>query len=131
MQWLIDLIISRIGIPPVFIDRGDPAEIDFGIDDFTRDGVWHELDLSTIVPAGATAVLISVWLKNTETDKFFMLRKHGNTETWSSSVIATQVSNVYFGCDFVCVIDADRKADYLVSINGWTEIYFTVKGWWL
>ena len=62
MQWLIDIIAEKvkneIGIPPVFVDRGDVPFWD--IDDFSTlfDNAWHTIDLSLIVPEGTSAILL-------------------------------------------------------------------------
>ena len=38
------------------IDRGDVDAVDFDVNDFTKDGAWHDLDLSSIVGARVTRV---------------------------------------------------------------------------
>ena len=41
-----------------FVRRGDPATPDFELGDLTTDGSPHTLDLSSIIPVGATSVLL-------------------------------------------------------------------------
>ncbi|GAI35317.1 unnamed protein product, partial [marine sediment metagenome] len=49
MQWLIDLIIETIGVPPCYIDRGSFFGPDFTQVSLPARAVWTELDLSGII----------------------------------------------------------------------------------
>ena len=54
MQWLIDIIkewiIAQGYLTKGYVKRDDPVNADFAMGDFTKDGTWHDLDLSSIVP---------------------------------------------------------------------------------
>jgi len=135
MQWLIKLIaekvIAEIGIPPCFIDRGDPTIWDYTKAHFTTDGAWHEFDLSAIVPAGAVAVLFLLRIQDDATDSYYCFRRNGNTRTYNCSRGGTWVANVFGYADHVCPLSSDRKIDYLFKNVVFTNIDFVVKGWWL
>lgn len=131
MQWLIDLIIEAIGIPPTFIDRGDPATSDFSGPAFTRDGAWHDLDLSAIIPAGATAVLFAFEGENAGVAREAKFREKGNVNDKNRSRMIIQIAMVRLTGDFVCPLDANRFIQYNLSALGWLANVFTVKGWWL
>ena len=131
MQWLVDLIIEAIGIPPTFIDRGDPAAKDFETGDFTADDNWHDLDLSGIVPEDATAIAATVLLFNIAVNKDVFFRKNGNVKTFNVSRFTTQVASVLISGDIIVAVDADRKIEYMLETGGWMTIHLTVKGWWL
>lgn len=131
MQWLIDLVIEAIGIPPVYVDRGDYQTYDFKTTDFTQDTAWHELDLSAIVPAGASAVKFHLKTRNTTVATFMRFRKHGHTGDEYRCTNRTQVSNIAFGFYLVVGVDSDRKIDYYVKTPNFTAIHITVQGWWL
>lgn len=131
MQWLADLIIEKIGIPPTFIDRGDPAVEDFVFGDFTLDDGWHELDLSGIVPAGATAVLLFTHARADATAKVFRWRKHGNVNAIASPALRTVVANLYHYCNNVVAVDADRKIDYMGTFATFDDLRTAILGWWL
>lgn len=131
MQWLIDMVIEAIGVPPTFIDRGDPITVDFDKADFTLDDAWHELDLSGIVPEGATGIAFTVTVFNTAVGKFVRFRRAGNIREKNITEIGTQVANLFYGNDGVVSVNTDRKIEYKMSGAGWIVINMTVKGWWL
>lgn len=113
-----------------FIDRGDTADDDFTVGDFTKDGNWHELDLSGIVPAGAKSVLFKFFYMSTGASNICIFRTLGNTNDSNVSVAATQVANVLHSLDIVIPLDADRKIEYQFQSGTWLVAVFTVKGWW-
>jgi hypothetical protein len=43
------------------IDRGDPVSADFSSGDFTLDGTWRNLDISSVVPSWASVVVFRVF----------------------------------------------------------------------
>lgn len=131
MQWLIDLIIEAIGVPPCYIDRGDPVNADFATEDFTLDDAWHELDLSSLIPAGATAVALTGLFINEQVQRLAMFRLHGNSNAANVARIYTQSASLTICSDFVVALDPDRKIDYLFEGFFWSTISLTVKGWWL
>lgn len=131
MQWLIDLVIEAIGIPPTFIHRGDPAVADFLIGDFTKDGFWYDLDLSAIVPAGATAVSVFIILQATVISRSIALRKKGQVNSVNQTIMFTQVANLLFSSDILVAVDPDRKIEYKIAAGVNQRCDFTVKGWWL
>lgn len=145
MQWLIDIIkewviaqayatvawVQAQGyLTAGFVDRGDPAAFDFDKTDLITDGTWHDLDLSTIVPAGAKAILASILINDELIERSLMFRKKGNVNIFNRSLIYTQVSNIYNSLDLVIPVDADRKIQYRGEAIVWVAIYVTVKGWW-
>lgn len=131
MQWLIDLIIDAIGIPPVSIDRGDPPVCDFSWPGLLDDGLWHELDLSGIVPAGASLVGLYTFSSNAYASKHCAFRTPGNVNTENISMTNTQVSGVPQTLDVFVNVDANRKIEYKLDVGGWTGFVVTVKNWWL
>lgn len=146
MQWLIDIIKDWIVaqgyalqswvqaqgyLTTSFIDRGDPAAVDFGTGDFTKDSTWRDLDLSGIIPAGAKAACATVSMLAVQTNLAFYLRKKGNSNAANVAVGYTQVGYITKGLDLIVALDADRKCQYNISAGTWMVVDFTVKGWWL
>ena len=129
MQWLIDLVIEAIGIPPVYIDRGDPAADDFVKADFIADGNWYEEDLSAIVPEGAKAVVLRVDLRSDAVGKWIQMRKPGNVNTKNVSMARTQIANLYITNDMICSISEDRKIEWRIQAALWINVEIVVKGW--
>jgi hypothetical protein len=112
-----------------YVDRGDPNAWDYIVGNFTRDNVWHELNLSSIVPAGAAAALIRVAVEATAAGKYFSLRKNGNANVFNMATLATQVANVVYRDSFIVSLDTERKIEYLVTDTTVTTINFVVRGW--
>lgn len=135
MQWLIDIlaakVIAEIGIPPCYIDRGSYAEEDFALGDLTADGNWYELDLSAIVPAGTTAVVIRIKAHNTFAARFIRFRPHSTTSNLYTCEFRTQVAGLRNNANPVIGVDADRKIDYMFQGADWLSFDLVVRGWWL
>jgi len=131
MQWLIDLVIEAIGVPPCFIDRGDTAAADYTKDTLTTDEAWHTLDLSAIVPKGTTAVAIRLFIRTGANNRYVTFKRNGQANNINSSYVLTQASNVSYGCDIIVPVDSDRKVEYKIENVVWTTCNVTIKGWWL
>ena len=115
-----------------FVDRGDPSSVDFSVGDFTTDSTWRDLDLSSIVPVGAVAVLLHVIVKDDVTNSQMLFRRNGNSNVWNRSVVATQAANISIFADIIVSCDSNRVIEY----NGITAVAFTtisviVKGWYI
>lgn len=131
MQWLVDLIIEAIGIPPVFIDRGDPAAIDYTTGDFTKDNTWRDLDLSGIIPENAQGVVLNLRMNITVVNKFFALREKGNVNANNIARAYSQAANITYAADLICPLPTSRILEYIIAPGVWTILDLTVKGWWL
>lgn len=131
MQWLIDLIIEAIGIPPTFIDRDHLNVADFNIADLTQGSVWTELDLSGIIPTNASAVLLHVRGTNTAIEEIIRFRPHWQTAHKYRCQLRTAVANVGGNANPVVAVDSERKIEYYMSGINWSLVWFTVHGWWL
>lgn len=131
MQWLIDMIIDRIGIPPVYIDRGDSASIDFLKDDLTLDGSYQTLDLSNIVPAGASAIAFRITLRNASLPAVFRLVHPDHSIRINRGEYRVAVANVSIHYDAMVGCDANRNVTYWGSNVAWVYLSAIIKGWWL
>ena len=134
MLWLIELVaekvIAEIGIPPVYITRGDPDAWDYNIGDFRIEQTWRELNLSGLVPAGAKAVHVRVGLKNNIINETFSLKKFGQTNSYVGVTGRPLIGTLLYEYDWIVAISEDRKLEYRITDNGtWTQINFCVKGW--
>lgn len=131
MDWLIKLVIEAIGIPPVYIHRGDPHSYDFDTGDFVKDGTFNDLDLSAIVPAGASAVAFHFGVAGQQVNAHVLFETTGDHLSKNFAEIFTPVANNTVSGDFIVALDADRKITYQFSNVVWLFCKFTVKGWWL
>lgn len=112
-----------------FVHR-DPGSYDFQVGSLTTDGNWHDLDLSSIAPAGTKAVLLRVFIKEDHPNYVIYLRKKGDTGV-NASKIRTQVVDIEIYGDPIVAVDDDRKIEYLATNTTWTQINIVVGGWWL
>jgi hypothetical protein len=116
---------------PSYYDRGDPADADFVKTDLTTDGAWHELDLSGIVPEGAKAVSISLYIVDNLAGQIVRFRRAGNVNIFAITGTATQVAYVPIFTHCICAVDENRKIEYYCSNTSFTGIQITINGWWL
>jgi hypothetical protein len=116
---------------PNFVDRGDPAAWDLDLAGMTTDGAWHDWDLSSIVPAGAVAVLLFSQVKDDATNSFLMFRKNGNSNEYNVAANRTQEVSIYTGMQHTVFLDANRVIEYKATNTTFTDIYTVVSGWWI
>lgn len=114
-----------------YVDRGDPAAEDYTAATLTKDGAWHELDLSAIVPAGAKAITFGLVVLTSTIDSAARFKRFGNLNDKAITGINTQVSNIAFVGDLTVAVNAARKISYFFSNVVWIITNITVKGWWL
>ena len=135
MQWLIDIVYEKvmkaIGGPPFYVYRGDPFLWDFTGATFTKDAAWHVLDLSGIVPAGATAVHFRFAAVSTIVAPAIYFRRGGQTNVLNMDNFKCYVTGV--GTDRSCIValDTNRHIEYFVAAAGAIVIGLVVRGWWL
>lgn len=126
----IDVIESFISALKIYEDRGDPADFDYDIGDFTRDESWYDLDLSSIVPAGVKVVSLMCRVNSAGAGRWIMFRKNGNVNNISQSRVVAQVANVSNFQDLIVACDTNRVIEYRVTAAGFTDLDLVVKGWW-
>jgi hypothetical protein len=116
-----------------YIDRGNPASeaYDYTLSDFTTDATWRDLDLSAIVPAGAKAIQVFISIEDGTTEKYFFLRKNGNTSFYNVVGNRTQVANVLTSYTITVGCDANQVVEYRASNVTFTTINLMVAGWYL
>lgn len=115
-----------------YISRGDPVveTYDYTAASFTKDGAWHDLDLSALVPAGAKIVRLGGNVTDDVTGSVFKLRKKDSASEYTTSLIRTSVINLAADYEFAVECNANRVIQYWTSNVTWVAIYLTVLGWW-
>jgi len=114
-----------------FVDRGDPATVDYSETDLTMlTSTYYDLDLSAIVPVGAKAVLLAVVLQDDLVGSRIKFRKNGNSNTRSVSQCYSVVANAYTALDCIVPCDTGRVIEYDCTTSC-DFIAITVKGWWV
>lgn len=114
-----------------YIERENWANFDFAVGHFNQDGNWHELDLSAIVPAGASAVNLHLKSASTVVGTAIRIRRKGSTSTLYSCVMRIKVALIWHGIKSGFKISTDRKIEYMILMGPYTWLYLTVHGWWL
>jgi len=117
------------------IDAGNKSNYDFS--SLTKDGSWHDLDLSSLVPAGFSMVLLRIFVSvdpttSPMTGNLIQLRTKGNSNVYNISEVHPQVAGVPILSDNWVFLDANRFIQYNVtgcttgSVN---NVTITVGAW--
>lgn len=112
-------------------DRGDPAAFDFQVGDLTKDGAWHDLDLSGILPAGARAVHLRISIISVATGQVVKFRENGNANEINiarAKVVSNSFSMEY---DIIVALDPAGVIEYWATNAAWAQIDICVAGWFL
>ena len=112
-----------------YVDRGDPANYDFTLGDFTTNEAWHDLDLSGIIPINAVGVFIICIIDGAIAEKGIRFRKKGNIYDRSMTYQLLQVGNQYIVGNFFVAVGNDGIIEYKVNNITWSVINFAVRGW--
>lgn len=113
-----------------FVCRGDASASDFTEATLTVDGAWHELDLSSIVPVGAVAVLLTVSAADATPGNGIYLENNDYSNHYNVSRVVVQNDSVSNVIDCIVSCSSDRKLKYYIYA-GTDSISIIVKGWWL
>lgn len=122
---------SATGSPLRYVDRGDPAAWDFAVANFTTDGTWRDLDLSSIVPAGAVLVHYRMNLQDDLVASEVAYRKNGNSNGFNATGTRIQVANQVMVVDGFVACDSGRIIEYWATNTTFSVINFSVRGWWI
>lgn len=115
----------------MFVDRGDPAAVDYVQANLTIDGAWHDLDLSAIVAAGAKAVLLKTRLQSANPGDKIRYRKNGNTNEVNTCGCEALRANVIRTRLGIVAIDTNKVIEYNADNIAWTTLDIVVRGWWI
>jgi len=111
-----------------YVDRGDPSAYDFTQADLTLDAAWYDLDLSSITPSNATAVILRILITDDGVESYIRFRKNGNSNTIAPMVVRTQVANVAIESTLIIPCDTSQVIEYSAS-SGCNSIVIVVQGW--
>lgn len=113
----------------LLVDRGDVASADWTVGDFTTDGNWHDLDCSSVVPAGANFIGFLIILIDDAVTTSLKLRKNGNSNTGNVAVLYTQVVNTVNSAILWIPCDTNRVVEYQTPNLTITTLNVTIIGW--
>jgi len=130
LQWLFDIVVELVRVAGIYVHRGNPGAWDFTILDLTVDNAWHDLDLSSIVPANAHSVNLITNISGTQIERNIKLRSKDVTGDHNLITLWTQVSNVKLGGCFPLAVDSNRVIQYKVNHISLDFVNLLVSGWW-
>ncbi len=113
-----------------YVDRGDPSAFDWAVGNFTLDGTWRDLDLSSIVPAGAAdkPVYLLVDIQDNVAATSVSFRTKGNTDVYNVLSMRVVIANQLHRMQGWVVCDASRFIQYYGS-PGLVTLNVLVRGW--
>ena len=132
----VDLVVRGWIIPGSvtaggrLISRGDPADYDWTEADLTMNNNYHDLDLSSIVPEGATGVLMAVAIRDSVINTFFGFKPYGNVNGINSFIARIMVANTTYHTTCMMPLDSNRKLEYICSAP-FDNVYLCVMGWFI
>ncbi|RLC33997.1 hypothetical protein DRH14_03915, partial [Candidatus Shapirobacteria bacterium] len=111
-----------------FVDRGDPSAYDWTLTDFVRDGNWHDLDASSILPSSAAnqRVLIRASIASSSINDYLQIRQKGNSNVYN----AAYLRGTSGAGDYLVPCDINRKFEYRVNEAGSiSSLAVVIRGW--
>jgi len=124
---------DALSVGDTYTTRGDQSAFDFTKNDFTRDAGWHDLDLSSIVPAGTKLIRVKLRLYANNNKHVTQWRRNGYTGASVFIRCYAHQWSVATDSDYEFLIepDSNRKIEYLAANTAdWNNIDFWVRGWW-
>lgn len=123
------MFISRKG-GLSYVARAEQTAYDYDQTSLTKDGAWHDLDLSAIIPASAKLVLLRVGASYTAGGSYFRIGKQGDTNSFSVVNVATQVANI-INEQTALVPVVNQKIRYWCTAVSFSSLRLLVLGWFL
>jgi len=114
-----------------YVDRGDPAALDFTVGDFITDNTWRELDLFPIVGAGVKLVLLFIDVWDADTVFQYEFRQKGNANAFNIAKRKAIASGFGFYEDIEVLTDVNGKIEYRMSSGTYDTIDVLVRGWFV
>jgi hypothetical protein len=113
------------------VDRGDTALPDFMLADLTSDGEWHDLDLSDIIPKGASFAFIQAFIQDEIVGSYIAFRKKGYTGDFNADILILCVANCYARGTMFIPLGSDRVIQYQMTNTVFSSAAVTVRGWFI
>lgn len=111
-------------------NRGDSNTEDFLVTDLTKDGDWHDMDLSGVIPKGTSLVLMRLRLNHTGANQEIRFRTKGHTQVENFIGQHTNDAMRMLGTSIMVQPDSDGIIQYTTGAAGtWLVITIQIKGW--
>jgi len=119
------------GIYHMLVYRGSPTSPDWTESDLTTDNNWNSLDISSIVPANATGIILKVKINGPNAGDALAFRKYQQTGQHNIYPSKAQVAGLDFMSQGIVCVDNSQMIEYRASNVAWNSINITVCGWWV
>lgn len=126
-NWLLDLYTYAARS---YVSRGNPADWDFTVGDFTTDGTAQALDLSAIIGTGVKLVHLRGAIQDGTVGYGIRLFYPTETNIYAADRMVTQIIDqiAEYGSLWVRC-DATGGIKYLAGDTTFTGIWLVVRGW--
>jgi len=111
--------------------KADQESYDFVKTDLTTDYQYHDLDLSGIIPAGTTAVLLWGAFKGNTNNVEVCLARAGYSGNYLKGLFIQQVAYIGHGFSAIIPVSPDLKIKYRISNVTYDYINLQVAGWFI
>ena len=109
-------------------DIGNLTTSHFDAGDLTRDGAWHTLDLSSIVPAGVELVRVKLTVTMVSTTDYFMLKNADFANDFNRIVANGNVVGDSSHARGLISCNSNREIKYKIK-TGVTVAFLFIVGW--
>jgi len=110
------------------VDIGDIADAQFDAEDFTIDGNWHTLDISSVVPAGVDLVRVNLDLTAVGIGDNIAVKNDDYTGAYNRIVACGYVAGYSAYKRGLISCSSDRKIKYKITA-GVAVVFLNVVGW--
>jgi len=131
MQWLIDMVIAAIGVPPCYIPTDDFPGIWEPPGGWVKDGTWNTADVSAVVPALATSINVDWKFQSDGVGGAIYLRPVGHVGFVHTCMARTLVADIWHNINTTISLDKNKQFQYRFLAGHVWEADFRIRGWWL
>ena len=121
---------AMLGKVDMFVDRGDPAAVDFVDTDLTIDGAWHTLNLSAIIPKVAKSILLKSRVQAGGIGDRIRYRRAGNSNEINTCSCEALRANALRRRMSVVAVNGAQEIEYNADNVAWATLEIIVRGWW-
>ena len=109
-----------------YVDKGVIVTNQFDIGDLTVDGGYYSLDLSSVIPANAKAVFLSIRIRSTSVNDAFYVMPDLADPGYNEVYQRTQAANVIITFTALIDVTGKRSIKYSASSVEFNLISFNV-----
>ena len=106
----------------------EPNEFNFTLEDFTTNGLWNDLDLSSIIGSKEALVILAISIQTTEYPCEFLLDTKNTLVKYNNVGFRPFTINEYYSYFLTVLTDVFGKIKYLASDVTWSDINISVIG---